>query len=145
MARSAASYQAPPRASNSLKATNIANELLNASYNRVRTFHPVLELDLPEIVMEGCGSESPDCKIVKNYKWLHARRLPSCRVLRRATSLGKLALVQGPTERQGETSRKLRATSISRFCQGGGDPTNFKDKLKVAASHTWGARGARVA
>jgi hypothetical protein len=71
MARSAASYQAPPRASNSFKATNIANELLNASYSRVRTFHPVLKLDLPEIVMEGCGSESPDCKIVyksvKNY------------------------------------------------------------------------------
>jgi len=97
MAGSAASYQAPPRASNSLKATNIANELLNASYSRVRTFHPVLELDLPEIVMEGCGSESPDCKIVyksvKNYSGCThgACRLTESSVGRKSWQIGSHA------------------------------------------------------
>ena len=102
MARSAASNQAPPGASNGLKATNIANELLNASNSRVRTFHPVLELHLLEVVMDCCGSESPDCKIV--YKSVENYSGCASTESSIATSLGKLALMQGPTERQGKAS-----------------------------------------
>ena len=80
-ARSAVPNQAPSRARNSLKTTNIANELLNASNSRVRTFHPVLELHLPEIVMDCCGSESPDCKIVihvsRELQWLREFTAPA--------------------------------------------------------------------
>src|SRR5277367_5045783 len=86
MARSAASNQAPPRATNS----------------RVRTFHPVLELHLPEIVMDCCGSESLDCKIV--YKSVENYSGCASSESSVATSLGKLALMQGLTERQVETS-----------------------------------------
>lgn len=105
------------------------NELLNASNSRVRTFHPVLELHLPEIVWIIAAPSLQTARLSTSLSrtTVAARIHDACRRTESsvAASLGKLALMQGPTEAGRNKPLgcwKLRATSISRFCQGGGDP-----------------------
>jgi hypothetical protein len=98
-----------------------------------------------------CGSESPAARLSTSLsRTAVAARIHGayhCAESSVAASLGKLALMQGPTERQGETSPLAAGNCVQHqfldSATGGGDPTilRISSRLRLAKD---GAHGGRT-